>query len=137
MKLPKKLLSMLLDIADELYDPSIKMNVKSFGELVTALTRSKIHKNIFELVRLYKKDNESDHLNILKARIQLQIRIHGAKVGNARVGNARKRSALSLLAVCACTSVAGYLTGESVFDTTSSRRSAPCCVQWAPCVACG
>ena len=80
LKLPKKLLSMLLDIADELYDPSIKMNAKSFGESVTALTRSKIHKNIFELVRLYKKDNENNFLNILKARIQLQIRIHKAQL---------------------------------------------------------
>ena len=77
MKLPKKLLNMLLDIADDLYDPSILKNAKSFGESVTALTRSKIHKNIFELVRLYKKDNIC---NNLKARLQSQIRIHKAQL---------------------------------------------------------
>jgi len=80
MKLPKKLLNMLLDIADDLYDPSILKNAKSFGESVTALTRSKIHKNIFELVRLYKKENENVNFHNLKARLQSQIRIHKAQL---------------------------------------------------------
>ena len=82
MRLPRHLLNMLLDIAEELYSPNAlnkAKKTKSFGEIVTTCTRGKIYTNVHELVRLY-KCKQINEFEIVRCRLSRLIRIHKAQL---------------------------------------------------------
>jgi len=82
MRLPRHLLNMMLDIAEELYSPNAlnkAKKTKSFGEIVTTCTRGKIYTNVHTLVRLYKCKNTFE-FEIVRCRLNRLIRIHKAQL---------------------------------------------------------